>query len=163
MFQSQENQRWTALIQSCFSLKQRCSALKQRWIFQFWTALIQRKSELISAETELISADFFHVLWISAEKRQNYETALLSADYLWDFNPGETLFPRVLFSLKVSKRQNFSFDSLCVYSERGNLNSKYQKYHNFIFQEFFRDVAIKLLLVRKNVLECLLNIGTIVM
>ena len=81
MFQSKENQRWTALIQSCFSLKQRCSALKQLWIFQFWTALIQRKSELISA-------DVYHVLWIGAEKRQNYETALFSADYLWDFNPG---------------------------------------------------------------------------
>ena len=88
MFQSKENQRWTALIQSCFSLKQRCSALKQRWFFQFWTALIQRKSELISSETELISADVYRVLWISAEKRQNYETALFSADYLWDFNPG---------------------------------------------------------------------------
>ena len=95
MFQSKENQRWTVLIQSCFSLKQRCSvlkqrcsvlkqrcsALKQRWIFQFWTALIQRKSELISA-------DVFHILWISAEKCQNYETPLFSADYLWDFNPG---------------------------------------------------------------------------
>ena len=88
MFQSKENQRWTALIQSCFSLKQRCSALKQRWIFQFWTALIQRKSELISSVSELISADVYHVLWISAEKRQNYETALFRADYLWDFNPG---------------------------------------------------------------------------
>ena len=88
MFQSKENQRWTTLIQSCFSLKQRCSALKQRWFFQFWTALIQRKSELISSETELISADVYHVLWISAEKRQNYETALFSAYYLWDFNPG---------------------------------------------------------------------------
>ena len=108
MFQSKENQRWTALIQSCFSLKQlcsalkqrcsalkqRCSALKQRWIFQFWTALIQRKSELISSETELISADVYHVLWISAEKRRNYETALSSADYLWDFTPGSAWYKK---------------------------------------------------------------------
>ena len=57
-------------------------------MFQFWTARIQKKSELISSEIELISADVYHVLWISAEKRQNYETALFSADYLWDFNPG---------------------------------------------------------------------------
>ena len=114
MLQSLKNQRRTALIQSCFSLKQRCSALKQGWVFQFWTALIQRKSELISSETELISADVYHVLWISAEKRQNYETALFSADvyhflwisaekrqnyetalfsadYLWDFNPGNNI------------------------------------------------------------------------
>ena len=70
-------QRWFRAV----SLKQRCSALKQRWIFQFWTALIQKKSKLISA-------DVYHVLWISAEKRQNYETALFSTDYLWDFNPG---------------------------------------------------------------------------
>ena len=81
------------LIQSKSALNQRCSVLKiqyfrakkisaeQRWIILFWTALIQRKSELISA-------DFFHVLWISAEKRQTYKTALFSADYLWDFNPG---------------------------------------------------------------------------
>ena len=55
---------------------------------QFWAALIQRKSELISSETELIGADVYHVLWISAEKRQNYEKALFSADYFWDFNPG---------------------------------------------------------------------------
>ena len=48
----------------------------------------QKKSELISSETELISADVYRVLWISAEKRQNYETALFSADYLCDLNPG---------------------------------------------------------------------------
>ena len=47
------------------------------------------KIERISSETELISANLYHVLWISAEKRQNYGTALFSADYLWDFNPGE--------------------------------------------------------------------------
>ena len=64
----------TALIQSWFSLK-------QRWIFQFWTALIQRKSELISA-------DALCVLWMSAEKHQNSETALYRADYLWDFTLG---------------------------------------------------------------------------
>ena len=38
----QKKERWTALIQSCFSLKQRCSALKQRWIFQFWNRADQR-------------------------------------------------------------------------------------------------------------------------
>ena len=68
LFQSWENQRWTALIQSWFSLK-------HRWIFQFWTALIQRKSKLISANV-------LCVLWISAEKRQLSETALFSADCL---------------------------------------------------------------------------------
>ena len=41
-----------------------------------------------SADSEKIRADVYHVLWISAEKRQNYEAALLSTDYLWDFNPG---------------------------------------------------------------------------
>ena len=88
MYQNSENQRWTALIQSSFSLK-------QRWIFQLWTALIQSKSELINSETELISADVLHVLWISAQKRQISETELFSADFLWDFNPGtivETFF-----------------------------------------------------------------------
>ena len=40
------------------------------------------------------SADVYHVLWISAGKRQNYETALFSADYLWNFNPGtNALYP----------------------------------------------------------------------
>ena len=76
----------SALKIPCFrakkiSAEQRWFSLEQRWILQFWTALIQRKSELISA-------DVFHILWISTEKRQNSETALLSADYLWDFNSG---------------------------------------------------------------------------
>ena len=34
-------------------------------------------------------------LWISAEKRQNSETALLSVQYLSDFNPGK-------FRLKIN-------------------------------------------------------------
>ena len=71
-----------------------CSSNKTDMVqlfFQFWTALIQRKSELISSETELISADVYHVLWMSGEKRQNYETVLFSGDYLWDFNPGSVL------------------------------------------------------------------------
>ena len=85
--------------QSWFRVNQRCSALKiqcfrdkkisfETALFSSETALIQKKSGLISSETKLISADVYHVLWISAEKRQNYETALFSADYLWDFNLG---------------------------------------------------------------------------
>ena len=54
------------------------------------TILIQRKSELISSVSELICADLFHVLWISAEKRQISGTAMLSADYCCDFNSGGT-------------------------------------------------------------------------
>ena len=49
-------------------------------LFLTETALIQRKSELISSETELISADVYHVLWISAENRKNYEKAPFNAD-----------------------------------------------------------------------------------
>ena len=101
------------LIHSKSALNQRCSALKTQcfratkisdehhwfrtdslwnspplsWILQFWTDMNQRKSELISSETALISSDVLHVLWISAEKCQNSETMLFSADYLWNFNP----------------------------------------------------------------------------
>ena len=46
----------------------------QRWIFQFWTALIQTKSELILPQT-----------------------ALFSADNLWDFNPGWILLRPIMF------------------------------------------------------------------
>ena len=59
----------------------------QCWLLLFWTVLILRKSELISSEAALINSDVFHVLWISAEKRQIFETVLFGADYLWDFNP----------------------------------------------------------------------------
>ena len=60
----------------------------QSWKNQRWTELIQRKPDLVSSEAELISANVFKVLWINAEKRQISEAALLSAGYLWDFNPG---------------------------------------------------------------------------
>ena len=90
------NQRWISAVQGWKSnvSELRKSALNSAdsELLLSETALIQRKSELISSETELISADVYHVLWISAEKRQNYETALFSADYLWDFNPSKLLF-----------------------------------------------------------------------
>ena len=86
------NQRFSALKTLCFRAKK--ISTEQRWfradshwngadVFQFWTALNQRK-------TELISADVFHILWISAENCQKFETALFSADYLWDFNMGSS-------------------------------------------------------------------------
>ena len=78
--------------------------VNQRWIsaVQRWKSNVseQRKSALNSADSEKIRADQFcfgadqrwyfscFLNWISAEKRQNYETALFRADYLWDFNPG---------------------------------------------------------------------------
>ena len=42
-------------------------------------------------------------IWISAEKRQNYETALFSDDYFWDFNPGWS------FSLTDSEKYRLSW------------------------------------------------------
>ena len=56
---------------------------EQRWFRenQRWTALKQRWSALVfltHSETALISAEIFEI----------YETALFSADLLWDFNPG---------------------------------------------------------------------------
>ena len=75
-FQSKENRRWTALIQSCLSLKQRCSALISAEIYQLRTALIQRKSELIRA-------DVFHVFWISAEQRWEMSSLSNSAVQHW--------------------------------------------------------------------------------
>ena len=77
--------RWSALIQNKFrsvsalliNWKSPNSAENENFRSQE-SALIQGWTALISSETELISADVFHVLWISAEKRQNYETALFS-------------------------------------------------------------------------------------
>ena len=97
-------QRWSALIQNTF---RSVSALFITWnlwtaLNQLWTALKTKifraknqrwssaASALIFSETELISADVYHVLWISAEKRQNYKTALFSADYIRDLNPGSS-------------------------------------------------------------------------
>ena len=81
-----------------FSELWRFSALIQRtWktsaLNSTVSALIFPETALISAvfmfsETALISADVFHVLWISAEKRQISEKAMFSADYLWDYNLG---------------------------------------------------------------------------
>ena len=110
MFQSYKSQRWTALIQSWFSVK-------QRWIFQFWTALIQIKSELISFGTELISADFLHVFWISAQKRQISETALFSVDYLWDFNSGISLCRKWDVYLSFSSIRNFCFFIISLFTK----------------------------------------------
>ena len=83
---------WKSLISAENSTFQssKISAV-QCWNFQFWTAPIQRKSEMIWSETALISAGISRVLWISAEHRWKTpisETALFSAGYLWDFNPG---------------------------------------------------------------------------
>ena len=58
-----------------------------------FTELILSETGLIQnwfSETALISSNVFHVLWISAEKRQFSETALLCADCLWDFNPSRS-------------------------------------------------------------------------
>ena len=76
--------RW---FRADFFLKQLCSALisadifssEQRWFreSQSWSGLKQRWC--------------FYVFWISAEQRWKMsisETALFSAEYLWDFNPG---------------------------------------------------------------------------
>ena len=57
----------------------------QSW---FSTALIQRKPDMVDSETALINAVVFHIFWMSAEKQQLSETALFSADYLWDFHQG---------------------------------------------------------------------------
>ena len=59
------------------------SSAEQRWFRenQRWTALKQRWSALVfltHSETALISAEIFEIS----------ETALFSADLLWDFNPG---------------------------------------------------------------------------
>ena len=60
----------------------------------------------------IYSADVYHVLWINAEKHQNYETALFSADYLWDFNPG--YYPRFIiqtFEWPSAYLRIFAFNS----------------------------------------------------
>ena len=59
------------------------SSAEQRWFreSQRWTALKQRWSALVfltHSETALISAEIYEIS----------ETALFSADLLWDFNPG---------------------------------------------------------------------------
>ena len=105
------NQRWISAVQRWKSnvSEQRKSALNSAdsELFLSETALFSSEtalnfSVLNSADSEKIRADVYHVLWISAEKRQNYETALFSADYLWDFNPGELVyhykFSEILFS-----------------------------------------------------------------
>ena len=66
------------LIQRWFRENQRWTALKQRW-----SALVF----LTHSETALISAEIFEIS----------ETALFSADLLWDFNPG-TPFHSCFFS-----------------------------------------------------------------
>ena len=92
IFQSKEKQRWTVLIQSWFSLKQRCSELISNEFFsseqrcfrehQSWSALKERWRALM----------FFMVsesALSSPGNRQISETAMLSTEYLWDFNMGK--------------------------------------------------------------------------
>ena len=69
------------LIQSKSALKTQCFRAKK-------SAL--NSAEFFRSEQRWFRerADPFHVLWITAEKRQISETALFSADYLWNFNPG---------------------------------------------------------------------------
>ena len=62
------------------------SSAQQRWFRenQRWTALKQRWSALVflnHSETALISAEIYEIS----------ETALFSADLLWDFNPGNSV------------------------------------------------------------------------
>ena len=111
------DQPWFRILSGLF---QRCSLPENLWsaLIQLWTALkteiFRAKNQcwnsavsaLIFSETELISADVYHVFWTSAEKRQNYETALFSADYLWDFNSG-TYFSISLFKIKRQEFQIF--------------------------------------------------------
>ena len=87
MFRNYENQRCTALIQRWFFLKQRCSALLNAEILSSELNGL-KEDQSWSAIKQLTSADVFHVIWISGDKRQISETALLSSDYLWDVNPG---------------------------------------------------------------------------
>ena len=60
------------------NLHEALSSVSHFVLIQRWTALIQRKPALNSSETALISAEIFEIS----------ETALFSADLLWDFNPG---------------------------------------------------------------------------
>ena len=82
---------WLLYHDVCSMCKnQKWFRVNQCWIstFQRWWAL--NFSVLISTASENIKANqrwCFHVLWISAEKRQISETALFTADYLWDFHP----------------------------------------------------------------------------
>ena len=64
------SQRWSDLIQKCFSSD---SALFITW-------------------KSVNSADFFHVFWTNAEKRQISETPLLITDHLSDSNSGGNNF-----------------------------------------------------------------------
>ena len=60
------------------NLHEAFSSVSRFVLIQRWTALIQRKPALNSSETALISAEIHKIS----------ETALFSADLLWDFNPG---------------------------------------------------------------------------
>ena len=85
---SELNESESALNQRCLAPFSAENSMCQSWEKQFATALNRRKSELIRFETELISTNVCHILWISAEKRQNFETALFRVDYPWDFSLG---------------------------------------------------------------------------
>ena len=74
---------WTYTKQFRRFLTSFSSSAEQRWFRenQRWTALKQRWSALVfltHSEAALISAEIFEIS----------ETALFSADLLWDFNPG---------------------------------------------------------------------------
>ena len=62
------------------------SSISQFVLIQCWTALIQRKPALNSSETALISAEIHEIS----------ETALFSADLLWDFNPGKQTVEEII-------------------------------------------------------------------
>ena len=88
------------------------TSAEQRWFRenQRWTALKQRWSALVfltHSETALISAEIFEIS----------ETALFSADLLWDFNPGSKIIlsPRALltFTCQLQDCKILSLKNFC--------------------------------------------------
>ena len=122
------------IIQSKSALNQNCSVLETQCFRAKKIALNSADSELILFETELnfsvlISADVFHVPWISIEKRQTSETALFSADYLWDLNSGGKAKPKCVSQLPFQPHQYLDGWYLRNYSLTASecLTSKYHK------------------------------------
>ena len=76
---------------------------EQRWFIenQGWSALKQNWSALVLCV-------FSESVLNSAEKSQTFETALLSVDYLWDFNPGKLWYENFTNLL-----ENSSIDKKC--------------------------------------------------
>ena len=137
------NQSWFRVNHRWISAAQRYSPMKTQCYRAKKTALNSDVSELIFFETAPTSADFRHILWISAEKRQKSELALFSVHYLLDFNPGwrnmEISYAVPMYVDNFFK-EAWKFQAPCVKKMTHATTEHSCDVENFVEKHYFRKI-----------------------